>query len=105
MRKIYIGTSGWNYSHWKGIFYPADCPMSKRLEFYTGQFATVEVNATFYRLLNPKTAENWYERTPSEFLWSVKASRYITHIKRLKDWAAKIKKWGRDTYVFYYQME
>jgi uncharacterized protein YecE (DUF72 family) len=66
--------------------------MSKRLEFYTRHFTTVEVNATFYRLFNPKTAENWYEKTPSNFLSSVKASRYITHIKRLKDFREPLKR-------------
>jgi uncharacterized protein YecE (DUF72 family) len=66
--------------------------MCKRLEFYTEHFTTVEVNATFYRLFSPKTAENWYEKTPSEFLWSVKASRYITHIKRLKDFREPLKR-------------
>jgi len=83
--KIYIGTSGWNYNHWGEIFYPKDCPKSKWLEFYANQFGTVELNASFYRLPKPQTFENWRKRTPDNFLWSVKASRYITHIKRIKD--------------------
>jgi len=82
--RIVIGTSGWNYDHWRGIFYQEGCPKSKWLEFYAKNFTTVEVNATFYRLPKPKTFENWRLRTPENFLWAVKANRYITHIKRLK---------------------
>lgn len=82
---IRIGTSGWNYPHWQGIFYPSDCPRSRWLEWYAKHFDTVELNATFYRLPKPKTFENWKLRTPDNFLWALKASRYITHIKRLKE--------------------
>lgn len=82
---IRIGTSGWTYKHWQEVFYPAECPQSKWLEYYTDHFDTVELNASFYRLPNPKTFENWRARTPDNFLWSVKASKYITHTKRLKD--------------------
>lgn len=85
MDRIYIGTSGWSYDHWKGIFYPEDRPKAKWLEFYADHFMSVEVNATFYRSMKPKTFENWREKTPDRFLWAVKASRYITHIRRLKD--------------------
>jgi uncharacterized protein YecE (DUF72 family) len=85
MQSIHVGTSGWNYKHWKGVFYPSDCPSSKWLECYAQSFATVELNATFYRQMKPETFEGWHKRTPDDFLWSVKASRYITHIKRLKD--------------------
>ena len=80
-----IGTSGWNYPHWRERFYPAQVPKSKWLEFYTAHFDTVEVNATFYRLPKPNTFKNWYENTPKNFLWSIKASKYITHTKRLKE--------------------
>jgi len=83
--KIYIGTSGWNYKHWKELFYPAGCPKTKWLEFYAKHYGTVELNASFYRLPKPQTFENWRKRTPDNFIWSVKASRYITHIKRIKD--------------------
>jgi len=82
--QIYIGTSGWNYKHWEGIFYPKKYPKSKWLEFYASHYTTVELNASFYRLPTPKTFEGWRERTPDTFLWAVKANRYITHIKRLK---------------------
>ena len=83
--EIRIGTSGWNYPHWKDVFYPKDLPRGKWLEFYSKHFDTVELNATFYRLPSEKTFQNWYKRTPSEFIWSVKASKFITHTKRLKD--------------------
>jgi uncharacterized protein YecE (DUF72 family) len=82
---IRIGTSGWTYSHWKELFFPVKCPQSKWLEYYTEHFDTVELNATFYRLPNLKTFENWNIRTPDHFIWSVKASKYITHTKRLKE--------------------
>lgn len=83
--QIRIGTSGWNYPHWQGIFYPPDLPTAKRLEFYVQYFDTVELNASFYRLPNQNTVAHWRQRTPEHFLWAVKASRYITHVKRLKD--------------------
>lgn len=82
--QIRIGTSGWNYNHWAGLFY-IDCPKAGWLECYTRTFSTVEVNATFYHLPKPGTVENWRIRTPEKFLWSVKASRYITHMKKLRD--------------------
>jgi len=85
MQRYYIGTSGWNYDHWKGVFYEDGCPKSRWLEWYGRHFQTVEVNATFYRSMKPQTFENWYRNTPDGFLWSVKANRFITHIKRLKD--------------------
>ncbi len=83
--QIYIGTSGWNYNHWRELFYPKDCPKTKWLDFYATHFGTVELNASFYRLPKPQVFENWRKRTPDTFLWAVKANRYITHIKRIKD--------------------
>ncbi len=83
--KIRIGTSGWNYPHWQGPFYPEKFPRTKWLDFYVTQFSTVEANTTFYHLPRPATVENWRDRTPKNFLWTVKASRYITHIKKLRD--------------------
>jgi uncharacterized protein YecE (DUF72 family) len=80
-----VGTSGWTYPHWQGVFYPPDRPKSRWLEYYAQHFDTVELNATFYRLPKPKVFENWHNRTPDGFLWSVKASKYITHTKRLKE--------------------
>jgi len=82
---IRIGTSGWMYKHWQKIFYPDKWPKSKWLEYYAGQFDTVELNASFYRLPNLTTFKGWKERSPDNFLWSVKGSKFITHIRRLKD--------------------
>jgi len=89
---IRVGTSGWNYLHWKGVFYPEKHPKSKWLEYYCGHFDTVELNASFYRQPKPTTFENWSKRTPGNFLWSVKANRYITHVKRLKDTEEPLKR-------------
>ena len=74
---IRIGTSGWTYKHWLGIFYPGKWPQSKWLEYYTRHFDTVELNAAFYRPPNRTTFENWKSRTPADFLWRVKGSRFI----------------------------
>ncbi len=82
---VRIGTSGWTYAHWKGVYYPENQPKAKWLEYYAQEFDTVELNATFYRLPNETTFQNWFRRTPEGFLWALKASRYITHIKRLAD--------------------
>ncbi len=83
---ILIGTSGYNYPHWwNGVFYPEDLPQKKWLEFYAKYFDTVELNVTFYRLPKKETFEGWYKRTPEKFSFSVKGSRFITHIKRLRD--------------------
>jgi uncharacterized protein YecE (DUF72 family) len=82
---IRVGTSGWTYKHWEGIFYPGETPKSKWLEYYGGHFNTVELNASFYRLPKRETFENWKARTPDDFLWSVKASKFITHTRRLEN--------------------
>lgn len=83
---IRVGLSGWNYGHWRdGVFYPRRLPASRWLEFYAERFDTVEVNSTFYRLPRVDAVARWVEQTPPGFLFSVKASRYLTHIKRLRD--------------------
>lgn len=83
---ILIGTSGYNYPHWwRGVFYPSDLPQRKWLEFYAQHFNTVELNVTFYRLPKKEIFEGWYKRTPKDFSFAIKGSRFITHIKRLKD--------------------
>ncbi len=83
---ILIGTSGYNYPHWwNGVFYPSDLPQRKWLEFYAQYFDTVELNVSFYRLPKKEVFEGWYKRTPKRFSFAVKGSRFITHIKRLKD--------------------
>jgi uncharacterized protein YecE (DUF72 family) len=84
-RPIRVGLSGWNYAHWRdGVFYPPRLPAARWLEFYAGRFDTVEVNSTFYRLPRPDAVARWVDQTPSEFLFSIKASRYLTHVKRLR---------------------
>ncbi len=80
-----IGTSGWHYNHWVGRFYPADLPKSKWLEFYAEDFDTVEINNTFYQLPKEVSVKNWYNLAPENFVFTVKANRFITHIKRLKN--------------------
>jgi len=81
---IRIGTSGWHYGHWAGPFYPADLPKDKWLEYYAQHFDTVELNNTFYHLPKPQFLKRWHNLTPKNFLYAVKVSRYITHIKKLK---------------------
>lgn len=83
--KILIGTSGWNYNHWRKIFYPEELPQNRWLEFYSRYFETVEVNMTFYRFPPEKTVENWKNKVPEGFVFSVKGNRSITHIKKLKN--------------------
>lgn len=83
--RFFIGTSGWNYPHWKGLFYPEDCPKSHWFEFYSRHFTTVEVNATFYRRFKDQTYHQWRERVPPEFRYVLKAPRQITHRKYLVD--------------------
>ncbi len=82
-RKLFIGTSGWVYGHWEGIFYPEDLPSKTKLKYFSQHFKTAEINYSFYRLPQPSTYQNWYKQTPDDFLFAVKASRFITHIKRL----------------------
>lgn len=89
---VLIGTSGWQYSDWRGAFYPPDVAQAHWLEHYASRFATVEVNNAFYRLPEAKTFEDWRERTPDDFVVSVKASRYITHVKRLREPAEPVKR-------------
>jgi uncharacterized protein YecE (DUF72 family) len=82
---VHIGTSGWSYSHWAGRFYPADLKNNYWLNYYSKEFNTVEINSSFYHLPKPQTFINWKKNTGADFLFSVKVSRYITHIKRLID--------------------
>ena len=82
--RVYIGTSGWIYDHWQGIFYPDDLSQRGKLTYYSSYFKTVEVNYSFYHLPRAKTYQNWYQQTPEDFLFALKTSRFITHIKRLK---------------------
>jgi uncharacterized protein YecE (DUF72 family) len=85
MARAYIGTSGWNYREWRGSFYPEKLPTAQWLSFYATRFDTVEINYTFYRLPSKDACAAWYDQTPDKFRFVVKASRYITHIRRLRD--------------------
>ncbi len=82
---IYIGTSGWQYGSWKGPFYPAKLPQRAWLSHYVTVFPVVEVNNSFYQLPKEGTFDKWREETPPQFLFVIKASRYITHIRRLRN--------------------
>jgi uncharacterized protein YecE (DUF72 family) len=83
---IRIGCSGWNYAHWRhGVFYPERCPPARWLAYYARYFDTVELNNTFYRLPRTSAVARWVAETPDEFVFAVKVSRYITHVKRLVD--------------------
>jgi len=84
MQKLFIGTSGWVYPHWEGVFYPGDLPSKDKLKYFSKHFKTAEINYSFYHLPRPATYQNWYNQTPEDFLFAVKASRFITHIKRLQ---------------------
>lgn len=84
-RKIYIGTSGWHYEHWLGPFYPEGTPTEKFLSYYVKHFHTVEINSSFYGLLEKKTFKMWHDTVPPGFIFAVKASRFITHMKKLKE--------------------
>lgn len=83
--KVRIGTSGWHYKHWLGVFYPAGTRASEMFQFYSRHFDTVEINNSFYRLPTATTFDNWRESSPRDFCYAVKGSRFITHMKKLKD--------------------
>ncbi len=85
MGKIYIGTSGWSYDSWEGTLYPEKLKPKDRLPEYCKTFKTSEINNTFYSLPTKSAVKNWYEETPTDFIFAVKASRFITHNKKLKD--------------------
>ena len=83
MGRFAVGCSGWQYQDWRGPVYPPGCPHARWLEVYSREFATVEVNSTFYRLPNRDAVIRWAQQTPGDFVFTIKVSRYITHIKRL----------------------
>jgi uncharacterized protein YecE (DUF72 family) len=83
VKRVRIGCSGWQYKDWRGRLYPEGLPQRAWLERYAEVFDTVEVNSTFYRLASPNAVDGWAEQTPQGFLFSCKASRYLTHVKRL----------------------
>jgi len=83
--RVTIGCSGWSYDSWRGVLYPEGLPAARRLSVYAERFDSVEVNATFYRLPTRKAVAGWVEQTPAGFCFAIKASRYLTHVKRLRE--------------------
>ena len=83
--KVRIGISGWTYKPWRGVFYPEDLKQKLELEYASRTFNSIEINGTFYSLQRPPSFERWAAETPDDFVFSVKAPRFITHIRRLKD--------------------
>ena len=92
MKRVRIGCSGWNYKDWRQSFYPKGLPARLWLERYAEAFDTVEINNTFYRLPNRSAVEKWVEQTPRGFVFTVKASRYLTHVRRLRDPAEPVRR-------------
>ncbi|MDX1698028.1 MAG: DUF72 domain-containing protein [Thiohalobacterales bacterium] len=82
---IHMGTSGWSYEYWKGPFYPPDLPTGDELSFYARHCRSVEINSSFYRLPEQRTLQHWYDSVPDDFVFAAKASRYITHMKKLRE--------------------
>lgn len=89
---VYVGTSGWQYRHWKGRFYPDEVPQKEWLEFYCRHFATVELNNSFYHLPSAAAFRSWRQRTPDRFVIAVKASRFLTHVKKLNEPAEPVRR-------------
>jgi uncharacterized protein YecE (DUF72 family) len=89
---VYLGTSGWQYSHWKGRFYPPDVKQTSWLEYFAERLQTVEVNNTFYRLPEKKVFTEWARRTPDDFVLAVKMSRFLTHLRRLREPAEPVER-------------
>ena len=89
---VRIGCSGWNYKHWREVVYPKGLPARRWLEHYATLFDTVEVNATFYRLPTVSAVEGWVQQSPAGFLFAVKSSRFLTHMKRLTDMGAPVQR-------------
>jgi uncharacterized protein YecE (DUF72 family) len=83
--RIRIGISGWRYAPWRAIFYPPKLPQREELAYAASKFPAIEINGSFYALQKPDSYAQWYEQTPDDFMFSVKAPRYITHVRRLKD--------------------
>jgi uncharacterized protein YecE (DUF72 family) len=84
-KHLHIGTSGWSYKHWKGLYYPAGLATAKWLSFYAQTFSTTEINASFYRLPSPETVMKWMKQVPRRFVFCPKMSRYLTHLKKLNE--------------------
>ncbi len=85
MHNLRIGISGWTYAGWRGVFYPPDVTQKRELEYASRQLNSVEINGTFYSLQRPSSFQTWYDATPPDFRFAIKGSRFITHMKKLKD--------------------
>jgi uncharacterized protein YecE (DUF72 family) len=85
VRKTWIGTSGWRYPPWRGVFYPPGLPQRRELEYLSRQMNSAEINGSFYSLQRPEYYRRWHDETPADFLFAVKGSRFITHMRRLRD--------------------
>ena len=92
MGQVYIGTSGWSYKSWAKAFYPEDVPKNRHFEFYATQFPTVEINNTFYRLPTRAAVKAWRDKAPPGFVYAIKGSRFITHMKKLANLDGALKK-------------
>lgn len=92
--KVHIGCSGWNYKEWQGEFYPEKLAKKNWLEYYSEKFDTVEVNNTFYRFPKEEHLENWRETVPEDFLFTLKGSRYVSHMKKLKGVKESVQKFS-----------
>lgn len=82
---VRVGISGWTYKPWRGVFFPAGLPQKRELEYAASVFRTIEINGTFYSLQRPSSYASWAQRTPEDFVFSVKGSRFITHMRRLRN--------------------
>lgn len=82
---VRIGISGWTCKPWRGVFFPAKLPQKRELEYASNTFRSIEINGTFYSLQRPSSYQSWAERTPDDFMFSIKGSRYITHLRRLRE--------------------
>ena len=97
--KTLIGCSGYEYKDWEGKFYPEDLPAKEHLQYYAGVFNSVEINNSFYQLPSKKTLQSWKEATHADFLFSLKGSRYVTQMKKLKDPEEPVKKFYQSVQV------
>lgn len=94
-RVILLGTSGWSYAHWRGLLYPEGLPTRRWLPRYAQVFRTVELNATFYKLPTEQAVDRWRDEVPNGFVFAAKGSRYLTHVKRLKETGLGIERYFR----------
>ena len=85
MARIRIGVSGWRYTPWRGVFYPRDLPQRLELRYASHTFPTLEINGSFYSLQRPEYYRQWHDETPDDFVFALKGSRFITHMKKLRD--------------------